>query len=237
MRYFETETYAEACQLAADMIMEQIQEKPESVLGLATGSTPIGIYDIIAKAVAEGELDVSKLTTFNLDEYVNLPVTDPNSYLYFMKENLFDRIGLSAEAYNIPNGNAADIEAECVRYEEAIKAAGGIDLQLLGLGLNGHIAFNEPGTPLDAVTHQVELTESTRVANSRFFASMDEVPTHAVTMGLKTICEARSIVLMACGEAKYDILQAAMNGPVTDEVPASILQQHPDLTVIFSRNN
>ena len=237
MRYFETETYAEACQLAADMMMEQIQEKPDSVLGLATGSTPIGIYDIITEAVAQGELDVSKLTTFNLDEYVNLPVTDPNSYLYFMKEHLFDRIGLSEDAYNIPNGNAADVEAECLRYEEAIKAAGGIDLQLLGLGLNGHIAFNEPGTPLDAITHQVTLTESTREANSRFFASMDEVPTHAVTMGLKTICEARSIVLMACGAAKHDILQAAMNGPITDEVPASILQQHPDLTVIFSRNN
>lgn len=236
MKYFETETYQEACALAAAQLGDQIRSKPDSVLGLATGSTPVGAYDLLAQQHAAGLLDVSRLTTFNLDEYVGLPTEDPNSYFRFMRDQLFDRIGLPVSATHIPNGMAADPEEECARYEAALTAAGGVDLQLLGLGLNGHIGFNEPGTPLETPTHVITLTPSTREANARFFASLEEVPTHALTMGLRTIMQARSILLMACGPQKRDILQAALHGPVTPEVPASVLQLHPALTVIYSRN-
>lgn len=233
MIYLETETYSAASRLAADRIAELVTQKPDCVLGLATGSTPVGAYENLIRRHEEG-LDFSRITTFNLDEYVGVPKSDPNSYDFFMRKNLFDGIGLSAASTHIPDGMAADPEAECLRYEAALAAAGDMDLQLLGLGLNGHIGFNEPGTPLDSQTHCTPLTASTRTANARFFASLDAVPTQALTMGLGTILRAKAVLLVVCGESKRAILDAALSGPVTPDVPASVLQRHPSLTVIYT---
>ncbi|HHY82211.1 MAG TPA: glucosamine-6-phosphate deaminase [Clostridiales bacterium] len=216
---------------AALEIVNQIKEKPDSVIGLATGSTPVGMYQNLIRMNHAGEVSFFRVKTFNLDEYVGIPRAHPCSYYYFMQENLFRDIDIPADAVSLPNGNAPDLEEECRSYEEKIAESGGIDLQVLGIGHNGHIGFNEPNTPFDSVTHVVDLTESTIQANSRFFDSIDQVPRQALSMGIKTIMHARKILLIVKGADKADIIYKALRGPVTPEVPASILQLHPNVSV------
>lgn len=214
--------------MAAQQYVALLKRKPNAVLGGATGSTPLGLYAELVRLNKAGEISFKDASSFNLDEYVGLDGSHDQSYRYFMDHNLFDHIDIDKSRTRVPSGiNVSDPAA----YDKEIEAAGGVDLQLLGIGNNGHIGFNEPGTPFGSLTHIVELTESTREANKRFFASIDEVPTHAVTMGVKTVMQARSIILMAIGPAKAPIMKEMLQGPVTEKVPASVLQLHPDVTV------
>lgn len=224
-------TKEEVVRKAAQRYVELLNRKPEAVLGLATGSTPLDLYAELARLCAEGKLSFAKAKSFNLDEYIGLEGTHDQSYRYFMEQNLFSKVDLPTARIHVPSGLDVS-DAALAGYDAAIEAAGGIDLQLLGLGGNGHIGFNEPGTPFELGTHVVTLTERTRRDNARFFASLDEVPTHAATMGVKTVMHARAILLLAFGRAKAEALAAALNGPVTPEVPASVLQLHPDVTVL-----
>lgn len=224
----------EAAVRAAELYRALLRRKPDAVLGLATGSTPLGLYAQLAALYRAGEISFAHATSFNLDEYVDLPPTHDQSYRYFMEKNLFSQIDLPQARIHVPSGLDVS-EAALAAYDEAIEAAGGIDLQLLGLGGNGHIGFNEPGTPFALGTHVVALTERTRRDNARFFASLDEVPTHAATMGVKTVMHARAILLLAFGRAKAEALAAALTGPVTPDVPASVLQLHPDVTVFCDK--
>ncbi|OUM98981.1 MAG: glucosamine-6-phosphate deaminase [Paenibacillaceae bacterium ZCTH02-B3] len=220
---------------AAETICGFIRAKPGAVLGLATGETPLGIYRKLAEKFREGLISFRQVTTFNLDEYVNLPEDHPESYHAYMRRHLFDHIDLPPSRAHLPCGNAADLAAECQRYDALIEEAGGIDLQMLGIGHNGHIGFNEPGRELAAGTHVVRLAPETRRANARFFGSIDEVPERAVTMGVGTILKARLILLIAKGADKADIVRRALTGPITTECPASLLQTHPRLVVLLDR--
>lgn len=220
-------------QLGGELIARQLRSKPDSILGLATGSTPIPFYKEWISLVGKGELSFARARSFNLDEYAGLPRSHSQSYWTFMQENLLRHIDLQASATEIPNGEAADLQAECVRYDRMLESAGGIDWQLLGIGHNGHIGFNEPGPSLTAGTHVVELAEETRQANSRFFDSLDDVPRQAITVGMGSILKAREIVLVAQGEGKADIVSQALTGPVTTELPASFLQLHAKVTVVL----
>ena len=214
--------------MAAQQYVALLKRKPNAILGGATGSTPLGLYAELVRLNKEGKISFKDASSFNLDEYVGLDGTHDQSYRYFMDHNLFDHIDIDKSRTRVPSGiDTSDPAA----YDKEIAAAGGVDLQLLGIGNNGHIGFNEPGTPFGSLTHIVELTESTREANKRFFKSIDEVPTHAVTMGVKTVMQARSIILMAIGPAKAPIMKEMLQGPVTEKVPASVLQLHPDVTV------
>lgn len=224
----------EAAVRAAELYRALLRRKPDAVLGLATGSTPLGLYAQLVALYRAGEISFAQATSFNLDEYVDLPPTHDQSYRYFMEKNLFSQIDLPQARIHVPSGLDVS-EAALAAYDEAIEAAGGIDLQLLGLGGNGHIGFNEPGTPFALGTHVVALTERTRRDNARFFASLDEVPTHAATMGVRTVMHARAILLLAFGRAKAEALAAALTGPVTPDVPASVLQLHPDITVFCDK--
>mgnify|MGYP000437992027 FL=1 len=232
MRIIETKDYNDMSKKAANILSAQVIMKPDCVLGLATGSTPIGTYDQLVEWYNKGDLDFSEVTTVNLDEYKGLPRTNDQSYYYFMHQHLFDRVNIDPERTNVPNGMEPDAEKECGRYEELIRSLGGVDLQLLGLGHNGHIGFNEPGEAFEKETHCVDLTESTIEANKRFFASADDVPKQAYTMGIKTIMQAKKILIVVNGENKADIVERAFFGPVTPEVPASILQLHNDVTLV-----
>ena len=214
--------------MAAQQYVSLLKRKPNAILGGATGSTPLGLYAELVRLNKSGEISFKDASSFNLDEYVGLDGAHDQSYRYFMDHNLFDHIDIDKSRTRVPSG--IDI-SDPAAYDKEIQAAGGVDLQLLGIGNNGHIGFNEPGTPFGSLTHIVELTESTREANKRFFASIDEVPTHAVTMGIKTVMQARSIILMAIGPAKAPIMKEMLQGPVTEKVPASVLQLHPDVTV------
>ncbi len=218
--------YEELSLLAASTIEKAILAKPNLVLGLATGGTAEECYGKLVQMHRERGLDFSRVATFNLDEYVGLPPSHPQSYHYYMNDRLFSHVNAKPSSVHIPDGTARDLERACREYEEAIKDSGGIDLQILGIGRNGHIGFNEPQTPLDSRTHVVELTEDTRRANSRFFSSWEEVPRKAITMGVGTILEARRILLLASGAEKAEAVRAAMEGPVTPMVPASALQTH-----------
>ena len=231
MKIYKAKDYKDMSRKAANIISAQVIMKPNCVLGLATGSTPIGTYDQLVEWYNKGDLDFSEVTTVNLDEYKGLPRTNDQSYYYFMMENLFKHINVP-ERTNVPNGMEPDAEKECGRYEELIRSLGGVDLQLLGLGHNGHIGFNEPGEAFEKETHCVDLTESTIEANKRFFASADDVPKQAYTMGIKTIMQAKKILIVVNGENKADIVERAFFGPVTPEVPASILQLHNDVTLV-----
>ena len=232
MKIYKAKDYKDMSRKAANIISAQVIMKPNCVLGLATGSTPIGTYDQLVEWYNKGDLDVSEVTTVNLDEYKGLPRTNDQSYYYFMHQHLFDRVNIDPERTNVPNGMEPDAEKECGRYEELIRSLGGVDLQLLGLGHNGHIGFNEPGEAFEKETHCVDLTESTIEANKRFFASADDVPKQAYTMGIKTIMQAKKILIVVNGENKADIVERAFFGPVTPEVPASILQLHNDVTLV-----
>ena len=232
MKIYKAKDYKDMSRKAANIISAQVIMKPNCVLGLATGSTPIGTYDQLVEWYNKGDLDFSEVTTVNLDEYKGLPRTNDQSYYYFMHQHLFDRVNIDPERTNVPNGMEPDAEKECGRYEELIRSLGGVDLQLLGLGHNGHIGFNEPGEAFEKETHCVDLTESTIEANKRFFASADDVPKQAYTMGIKTIMQAKKILIVVNGENKADIVERAFFGPVTPEVPASILQLHNDVTLV-----
>ncbi|AGC68963.1 glucosamine-6-phosphate deaminase NagB [Thermoclostridium stercorarium subsp. stercorarium DSM 8532] len=232
MRIINVKDYEEMSRKAADLIAAQIILNPKSVLGLATGSSPIGTYERLVELNRNGVIDFSHVTTINLDEYYGLDPTHDQSYRYFMNKHLFSRVNINMANTHLPDGKAKDIDAECRRYDDLIESVGGIDLQLLGIGHNGHIGFNEPSDEFIPGTHCVSLSESTINANSRFFKSRDEVPRKAITMGIKAIMQARKVLLIASGEDKKEILKKALFGPITPQVPASILQLHKDLTVI-----
>lgn len=217
---------------AAGLFAAQITMKPDCVLGLATGSTPIGTYKRLIELYQAGDLDFSRVKTVNLDEYVGLDGSSDQSYRYFMNENLFNHVNINKNDTHVPNGKAADLAAEGENYEALIRSLGGIDMQLLGIGNNGHIGFNEPNEFFDKTTHEVQLTESTITANARFFASMDEVPKTAISMGIGTIMQAKKIILVANGSSKAETIYNTVYGPITPQVPASALQLHPDVTII-----
>lgn len=220
---------------AGNYMCGQVLQKPDSVLGLATGSTPLKPYNQMIDLYKKGVVDFSQVTTFNLDEYVRLNVKDKNSYHSFMHENLFDHINIPEDNINFLNGNAEDLEQECKNYEKKIKAAGGIDIQLLGIGSNGHIAFNEPADCFQRWSHVVTLKESTVKDNSRFFASIDEVPTQAVTMGIGSIMQAKKILIIALGAKKAAAIKQLIDGNVTPMCPASVLQFHTDVTLMLDK--
>lgn len=220
-------TAEDASVIAANIIANLVREKPDCVLGLATGSTPLMLYRELVRMHREEGLDFSRVTTFNLDEYVGLPTEHPQSYHSFMRENLFRHVNIPSSSIHIPNGLAADIPAECARYEAAIRAAGGIDLQILGIGTDGHIGFNERSSSLASRTRIKTLTEQTRRDNARFFGQPEDVPMHVVTMGVGTIMETRQVLLLAFGENKARAIAEAVEGPITAMNPASILQMHP----------
>lgn len=232
MIIYRAKNYKDMSRKAANIISAQVIMKPNCTLGLATGSTPLGIYDQLTEWYKKGDLDFSTVHSVNLDEYRGLPKENDQSYYYFMHKNLFDRVNIRPENTNVPNGMEPDAEKECRRYEKLIADLGGIDLQLLGLGHNGHIGFNEPGEAFEKETHCVDLQERTIEANKRFFDSADEVPRQAYTMGIKTIMQAKKILVAVSGEDKAEIVKKAFFGPVTPAVPASILQMHNDVTVV-----
>ena len=232
MRVYKVKNYDEMSRKAANLIAAQIITKPDSVLGLATCSTPVGTYKYLVEKYNNGDLDFSEVKTANLDEYKGLTRESEQSYYYFMYSNLFQHVNINMDNTNIPNGMADDADAECRRYEDVIRSLGGVDLQVLGLGHDGHIGFNEPADIFEGPTHCVDLTEMTIEANKRFFASADDVPRQAFTMGIGTIMRSRKIIFAVSGKDKAAILKKALYGPVTPEVPASILQFHPDVIVI-----
>ncbi|MCI8870369.1 MAG: glucosamine-6-phosphate deaminase [Lawsonibacter sp.] len=232
MRIIRTRDYQELSRAAARLIAAQVVLKPGCVLGLATGSSPVGAYQQLIAWYKKGDLDFSQVRTVNLDEYVGLAPDHDQSYAYFMRSNLFDHVNIDLSNTNIPDGLAPDAAAECARYDEQIRALGGVDLQLLGIGPNGHIGFNEPDGHFSCGTQQIQLTDSTRQANKRFFASLDDVPTHARTMGVRDILQARRVVMVASGENKAKAVKEAFFGPVTPAMPASILQYHPDFVLV-----
>lgn len=235
MRIYVVDDYQQLSKKAANLVASQIRLKPNSVLGLATGSTPEGMYNELVRLHRQDDLDFSEVVTFNLDEYCGLAKDNPQSYYYFMMKNLFSQVNIRLENVHIPDGKATNIEAECKRYEKAIKHAGGIDLQVLGIGRNGHIGFNEPDIKFEAVTHLVHLDEETIIDNSRFFANIEEVPKTAISMGIKTIMQSKKIILLVSGREKAGIIKEALEGGITPETPASVLQIHPDVTVILDK--
>lgn len=232
MKIVRARDYVAASHKAANIIFSQITLKPDSVLGLATGSSPVGIYENLIEAYRRGDLDFAAIRSVNLDEYVGLGTEHSQSYAYFMRKNLFDHVNILPENIHLPNGMDPDAAAQCAAYDLLIRTLGGIDLQLLGIGHNGHIGFNEPGDNFTKGTHCVELTEDTINANARFFECSQQVPRKAYTMGVMDIIQARRIVMIACGKTKAQILKKAFTGPVTPQIPASILQLHPDFTLI-----
>ena len=232
MRIIRTKDYEQMSRAAASLIAAQVITKPDSVLGLATGSSPVGTYQRLIQWYEEGGLDFSRCSTINLDEYVGLDRDNDQSYAYFMAHNLFDHINIKPENRNIPDGMNPDAAGECQRYDQIIDAFGGADLQLLGLGHNGHIGFNEPSDHFERYTNCVQLTDSTIQANKRFFANERDVPRQAYTMGIGAIMMAKRVVMVVSGGDKAAIVRKAFTGPVTPQVPASILQFHRDFTLV-----
>ena len=232
MRIYREKNYDAMSRRAAAIIAAQVVAKPDCVLGLATGSTPVGAYRQLVRWHKQGDLSFREVRSVNLDEYCGLAPTHDQSYRYFMQDNLFDHVDIVPENTNVPNGLAEDAGLECARYERVVASLGYADLQLLGLGRNGHIGFNEPCGEFPVATHLVDLTESTIEANARFFASANDVPRQALTMGIGTIMRARKILVVASGADKADAVAKMVQGPVTPEVPASILRLHPDVTVV-----
>ena len=232
MRIIRTKDYEDMSRRAAAIIAAQVVLKPDCVLGLATGGTPVGIYKNLVNWYQGGDLDFSEVTSVNLDEYRGLPREHKESYWSFMHRNLFDYVNINPNHINLPDGMNMDADAECARYDRVIESVGGIDLQLLGIGHDGHIGFNEPSNAFDLGTHCVKLTDETIDANQRFFNNREEVPREAYTMGTRTIMQARKILMVVSGKDKAEIIKKAFYGPVTPEVPASILQMHPDFTLV-----
>ena len=232
MRIIRTKNYDEMSRKAAAIIAAQVIHKPDCVLGLATGGTPVGTYKNLVEWYKSGDLDFSEVSTVNLDEYRGLPREHRESYWSFMHRNLFDHVNIPQDRINLPDGTNMDADAECKRYDAVIASMGGVDLQLLGIGHDGHIGFNEPSDAFDMGTHCVDLTEETIEANKRFFASRDEVPRQAYTMGTHTIMSARKVLMIVSRRDKAEIIKKAFFGPVTPHVPASILQMHPNFVLV-----
>lgn len=232
MRIYKAKDYEEMSRKAAGIVSAQIIMKPDCVLGLATGSTPVGLYKQLIEWYRNGDLDFSGVRTVNLDEYKGISRENDQSYYYFMHQNLFDHVNIPAGNTHLPDGMEPDSKKECRRYEELIQSMGSVDLQLLGIGHNGHIGFNEPADAFDKLVHCVNLTQSTIEANKRFFASAKEVPRQAYTMGIQTIMRSKKILIIANGEGKADIVRDAFFGPITPMVPASVLQLHNDVTLV-----
>lgn len=235
MRIYLEADYAAMSRRAANLIAAEVIRRPNCVLGLATGSTPIGTYENLIARNRAGDLSFREVRTVNLDEYKGLAPTHDQSYRYFMQTNLFDHVDILPENTNVPDGLATDADAECARYDALVASLGYADLQLLGLGRNGHIGFNEPCDEFVVPTHVVDLTESTTEANARFFASRDEVPRQALTMGIGVIMGAKKIVMVASGADKADAVYGMVKGPVNPQLPASILQLHPDVTLVADK--
>lgn len=235
MKVIEVQNYEDMSRRTADIIKGVINSKPDAVLGFATGSTPEGVYRCLIEDNKKGAVDFSKITSFNLDEYEGLDGSNPNSYRFFMNDRLFDHININKAKTFVPSGIAKDLKKMCEEYDEKIRLAGGIDLQLLGIGNNGHIAFNEPADTLVPGTHVTELTENTIRANSRFFDSIDQVPRRAVTMGMGSILKARKIILLASGKSKADAVARLLQGEISTDLPASMLHMHNDVTLIVDK--
>ncbi|MBP1947991.1 glucosamine-6-phosphate deaminase [Virgibacillus litoralis] len=232
MEILKVRNYDEMSEKACDLIVEKINKLDNPVLGLATGSTPEGMYQQIIDSYQRTKVSFTKTTTFNLDEYVGLPGENPNSYRFYMNEKLFKHIDLPDNRAFLPDGDADDLKKECRDYETLMYIAEYIDVQVLGLGLNGHIGFNEPGTAFDSRTHIVELDETTRKANARFFDSLEDVPKKAITMGIETIMESKKILLLVSGEKKAEAVFRLVNGEISEDFPASILQKHENVILI-----
>lgn len=232
MRVIVCENYEKMSEKAAEIVSSQVILKPDCVLGLATGSTPVGMYKKLAEMYSSGYVDFSCVKTFNLDEYYPIKRDNVQSYYSFMYENLFSKINIDLKITHIPNGETDDPECECENYEKMIKQSGGIDLQILGIGQNGHIGFNEPASSLNPRTHLTNLTENTIKANSRFFGSSDDVPKQALTMGISTILSAKKIVLLASGSNKSSVVSALLKGGISTSIPATMLKTHPDVVLI-----
>lgn len=235
MRIEICENYDHMSEVAAFIMASQVNLKPDSILGLATGSTPIGMYSRLVEMCSKGKLDFSKVRTFNLDEYLCIDEDNDQSYHYFMNKNLFSGINVDKKNIRIPDGNAKDMEKECKNYDEEIASAGGIDIQVLGIGRNGHIGFNEPDSFLHTETHIVNLTEDTIKANSRFFESEDMVPKKAVTMGIGSIMKAKTILLMVSGKDKHDALSGLLSGKITTTNPSSVINMHPNAIIVCDK--
>lgn len=234
LKWIEAANYEEMSKLAADMFKAELKHNPKMVLGLATGGTPEGFYKELVEAYQAGEISFEQAQSYNLDEYVGINPTNEASYHYYMDQNLFNHVDMKRENIHVPKGDTADLQAAAAHYDEMIEAAGGVDIQLLGIGINGHIGFNEPGTPFALGTNVVELTESTRDANKIYFNSIDEVPTHAITMGIQTIMNAKKVVLLISGASKQEAMDRLRSGEVTEDFPASALHNHKDVTVIYT---
>lgn len=233
MRIIVVKSYHEMSKKAANMVASQVVLKPDSIIGLATGETPLGMYEELVKMYNSEIVDFSEASTFNLDEYYGLSKDNPQSYYYYMTKNLFQHVNINSNKINIPDGMSKDAEKECIEYDRKIKSAGGIDIQVLGIGRNGHIGFNEPDIKFESRTHLVKLDEDTIIANSRFFDSINEVPTKAISMGIKNIMHAKKIVLLANGVEKANAIYKTIKGKITPEVPASILQLHRDVVIML----
>jgi glucosamine-6-phosphate deaminase len=236
VKLIRTENYQEMSVAAGKIIVNKIRSNPSLTLGLATGSTPKGVYNYLIQDHKANRTSYQQVKSINLDEYIGLKAQDPNSYHYFMSQNLFNHIDINENHTHIPNGAVSDLEQECLRYELLLKELGGVDLQILGIGQNGHIGFNEPGTPFSSRTHIVTLAQNTREANSRFFHSLEEVPTHAITMGIASILDSKEILLLVSGEKKAEALLKFMNGEISEDFPASGLKHHQNVTVIADRD-
>ncbi|MGG1400907.1 glucosamine-6-phosphate deaminase [Bacillus salipaludis] len=232
MKIIEVKDYQRMSETAAEYIMKKVLNHPSITLGLATGGTPTGTYQNLIKDHQKNGTSYQRVTTFNLDEYIGLAGTDKNSYRYYMDENLFTHIDIKKANTFVPRGNGRNIEEECIRYEDLLSSHGGIDLQVLGIGSNGHIGFNEPGTSFQSKTHIVNLAPSTIEANARFFNRPEEVPTQAITMGISTIMKSKEILLLASGESKRDAMYQLLHSEVNENFPASVLKNHPCVTII-----
>ncbi|ATO27460.1 glucosamine-6-phosphate deaminase [Bacillus atrophaeus] len=235
MNIFECDYYEDLSKKAADIIAETVRQKPDAVLGLATGGTPEGVYRELVRLHKTEGLSFKNITTINLDEYAGISSEDPNSYHHYMNTHLFQHIDSEKTRHFLPDGKAEDVEAECERYDRLIDSLGGADIQLLGIGQNGHIGFNEPGTSFKSRTHSVELDEQTRQANARYFPSIDDVPKKAITMGIETILSSKRIVLIASGKSKAAAVKTLLDGKISEECPASALHLHPHVSVLIDK--
>lgn len=232
MKIIKVSDYDELSRKAGEIVIEKVKKRSSPILGLATGSTPEGLYRFLINDYINNHTTYKHVKTFNLDEYVGLGPKNPNSYYYYMKTHLFNHIDILPENTHLPNGVCKDLIKECLDYECLIEQSGGIDLQILGIGINGHIGFNEPGTSFESPTHVVKLEQSTRLANSRFFTSFEETPTYAITMGISTILKSKEILLLVSGKEKASAFQRFLEGDVCEEFPCSMLKMHPNVTVI-----
>nr|WP_274310531.1 glucosamine-6-phosphate deaminase [Solibacillus daqui] len=234
INWIEAADYDELSKIAAKIFKEELQKHPEMVLGLATGGTPEGFYKELVEAYKAGEISFEKAQSFNLDEYVGINAANEASYHYYMDQQLFNHVDMKTDNIHLPEGDTNDLQTAATQYDAKIEAVGGIDIQLLGIGVNGHIGFNEPGTSFDLGTNVVELTESTREANKIYFNSIEEVPTHAITMGIQTILNAKKVVLLISGTSKQEAINRLRSGVITEDFPASALHNHSNVTVIYT---